>query len=252
LERKSLKLFKMFGFSEHLFFSPDYIQKEKNMEPIFKSNETELRAFDFEMRTDDAEDKGIVTGVPIVFERETDLGYYTETISRSALEKTDLKDVRFLVNHNTDMTPLARSRRNNKNSTMQMEVKDDGMHIRVNLDTENNTEAKNLYSAIKRGDVSGMSFMFTVRGDEWEGLDTDKPKRTITDIGKIFEVSAVTFPAYEQTSIDARSAETLEKAKVTLENVRAEAEKKEAEKRYKMDREEKERTLTLLDLEKDF
>ena len=220
------------------------------MNPIFKSDETELRAFDFEMRADEKEDKGIVTGIPIVFERETDLGTYTEVISKSALDKTDLRDVRFLVNHNTDMTPLARSRRNNANSTMQMEVKEDGMHIRVNLDTENNTESKNLFSAIKRGDVSGMSFMFTVKGDKWEGMDTDKPKRTITEIGKVFEVSAVTFPAYEQTAIDARSAETLEKAKATLEKARAEAAKKEAEERYKLDREEKERTLSLLDLEK--
>lgn len=200
------------------------------MRPIFKSERTELRSFDFEVRAREDEEHGaFVEGVPIVFGRSCDIaGLYEETIARGALDKTDLKDVRFLVNHNTEMTPLARSRNNNKNSTMQMEVKEDGMHIRVNLDIENNTDARNLYSAIKRGDVSGMSFMFMVRGDEWEDLDTDYPKRTVTDIEKVFEVSAVTFPAYDDTTIKARSSNTLESARKELESARAQ-ERAEAE-----------------------
>lgn len=190
----------------------------------------EVRMYNFEMRTDVNEQNGaFVTGVPIVFNADTDLGYYTERIAAGALDKTDLRDVRFLVNHNTDGIPLARSRNNNANSTMQMVVEADGMHIRVNLDTENNPEAASLYSAISRGDVSGMSFMFTVDEDSWEGLDTEHPVRTITSIGKVFEVSAVTFPAYEQTSIEAASIdEALEKAKATLENVQMEQRKQAA------------------------
>lgn len=120
------------------------------------------------------------------------------------------------------------------------------MHIRVNLDTENNTDAKNLYSAIQRGDVSGMSFMFVVRGDKWEKLNSDYPKRTITDIEKIFEVSAVTFPAYEDTSIKARSVSALESARQELESKRAEELKSEEAKR---ENEERNRSLTLLELQ---
>lgn len=218
------------------------------MNPVFKNDETELRRFDFEIRADKDEEHGaFVEGVPIVFEKKSDMGYFEEYISRDALSKTDLKDVRFLVNHNIDMTPLARSRNNNKNSTMQMELREDGMHIRVNLDTENNSDARNIYSAIRRGDVSGMSFMFSVRKDKWENLDTDYPKRTITDIGKIYEVSAVTFPAYEDTSINARSSMALENAKKTLESAKAgaEEEKRKAES-VRRGNEERERTLRIL------
>lgn len=184
------------------------------------------RRFDVELRTMRDEDNGnYIVGVPIVFDRQTDLGYYTEVIDRHALDNTDMKDVRFLVNHNTDMIPLARSRNNNANSTMQMWVEEDGMHIRVNLDVERNSEAKSLYSAVDRGDVSGMSFMFSVDEDSWEGLDTEMPKRTITSVGKIFEVSAVTFPAYEQTSIQAADlSEALENAKDVLESAKRSAE----------------------------
>lgn len=217
------------------------------MKPDFKTEKDELRSFDFEIRAAKDEQHGtFIEGVPIVFDKKCDMGYFAEYISRDALSKTDMKDVRFLVNHNIEMTPLARSRNNNANSTMQMEVKEDGMHIRVNLDTENNTDAKNLYSAIQRGDVSGMSFMFIVRGDKWENLDSDYPKRTITDIEKIFEVSAVTFPAYEDTSIKARSVSALESARQELESKRAEELKSEEAKR---ENEERNRSLTLLELQ---
>lgn len=179
-----------------------------------------IRAFSFDVRAENNEQNGdFITGQPIVFDARTDLGYFDEIIDKGALDKTDLRDVRFLVNHNTDMIPLARSRNNNEHSTMQLSVGEDGMSIRVNLDTENNQDAKALYSAIKRGDLSGMSFMFTVDADSWEDLESDHPVRHITEIGKVFEVSAVTFPAYEQTSISARDcAEALESAKASLES----------------------------------
>ena len=132
--------------------------------------------------------------------------------------------VRFLVNHNTDMIPLARSRNNNENSTMQMSIDDQGMEIRVDLDTENNAEAKSLYSAVDRGDLDGMSFMFSVDGDKWDDIESDHPTRTITKISRVLEVSAVTFPAYKATSISARGLDcTLENAQSSLENAKAEA-----------------------------
>ena len=184
-------------------------------------NDKTLRCFNFEMRASkDENEKGIIEGRPIVYDSETDLGYFREVIVAGALDKTDLKDVRFLVNHNTDMIPLARSRNNNENSTMYLGVDDRGGKIRLKLDIENNTEARNLYSAIERGDIDGMSFMFSVRGEEWEDEDTDHPLRRITDIEKVFEVSAVTFPAYEATEINARCKAELENYRTALENAR--------------------------------
>lgn len=184
----------------------------------------EIRKFDFEVRAKRDETHGtFLEGTPIVYDSWTDLGWYDEQIQRGALDNTDLTDVRFLINHNTDMIPLARSRNNNENSTMQMTVNEGGMNIRVNLDTENNADARSLYSAVERGDIDGMSFMFVVDGELWEDEESEHPKRTITDIEKVFEVSAVTFPAYEQTSISARGlSEALDSARASLESVRAE------------------------------
>lgn len=186
----------------------------------------EIRAFNFEVRAEQDDQHGrMLTGQPIVFGSRTDLGWYDEIIEAGALDATDLKDVRFLVNHNTDMIPLARSRNNNENSTMQMSVVPDrGMMIRVDLDTENNAEAKSLYSAVERGDLDGMSFMFTVDKDAWDDVDSDHPTRRIRSIAKVFEVSAVTFPAYEATSITARGlSEALDSAKESLESAKAAA-----------------------------
>ena len=185
----------------------------------------EIRAFNFEVRAEQDEERGnYLTGQPIVYGERTDLGWYDEIIDDGALDNTDLRDVRFLVNHNTDMIPLARSRNNNANSTMQMSVvKGVGMDIRVNLDTENNAEAKSLYSAVSRGDITGMSFMFSVDKDSWDDIDTEHPTRHIRSISKVLEVSAVTFPAYSQTSIQTRGlSEALDGARVSLDSVKTE------------------------------
>lgn len=187
-----------------------------------KKQEKVTRAYSFNIRADNNEKNGdYIEGRPIVYDSRTDLGWFDEIIEKGALKETDLKDVRFLVNHNLDMIPLARSRNNNENSTMQLSTDDKGLKIRVNLDTENNSEARNLYSAIKRGDITGMSFMFAIDTEEWEELDSDHPTRHIEKISKVFEVSAVTFPAYEETEINARAKETLESVKETLESVRS-------------------------------
>lgn len=182
----------------------------------------ETREFNFEVRAEQNEEHGTyLSGRPIVFNQETDLGYCREVIDPDALNKTDMRDVRFLIGHNTSMVPLARSRNNNANSTMQMTVDGEGMAIRVDLDTENNADSRALYSAAKRGDMTGMSFMFTVDEDSWEGLETDSPLRHIRSIGRVFEVSAVAFPAYEGTTLEAASeGDALDSAKASLESAR--------------------------------
>ena len=195
------------------------MKEKKTMENI------EKRAFLCEVRTREDEERGnILEGVPIVFNQMTDLGWCNEIIEPTALDNADMKDVRFLVNHDINSIPFARSTNNNKNSTMQLEVKEDGLHIRVDLDTEKNPRAQELHSAVERGDIDQMSFMFRVDGEKWEDLDSDHPTRHITSISKIFEVSAVTFPAYEGTSLNARSTDdghaSLESARKALENAR--------------------------------
>ena len=182
----------------------------------------EIRSFNFEVRAEENEEHGhFLTGRPIVFNQRTDLGWYDEIIEQGALDYTDLKDVRFLVNHNVDMIPLARSRNNTENSTMQLVPDADGMGIRVDLDTDNNADAKSLYSAVSRGDITGMSFMFTVDKDSWEEIDSEHPTRRVLSIKRVLEVSAVTFPAYSQTSIQTRGlSDALDSAKESLESER--------------------------------
>lgn len=184
----------------------------------------EKRSFSFEVRAEETEEGSIITGRPIVYNSRTDLGWYDEVIEIGALDGTDLTDVRFLVNHDLSRIPLARSRRNNGNSTMQLSVDQDGMSIRVKLDTENNAEAKALYSAVQREDISGMSFMFSVSDEEWEDLDSEHPTRHIRSISSVVEVSAVTFPAYDSTEIQARSKEALENARSAVETARQQRE----------------------------
>lgn len=191
----------------------------------------ERRSYDFEIRAQEDED-GIVilSGRPIVYNSRTNLGYFDEIIEQGALDGTDLTDVRFLVNHDAGKIPLARSRRNNGNSTMQFSVDNEGMRIDwVKLDVKNNEQARALASAVKRGDITGMSFMFILDEDgyEWQNLETDHPTRVIKRITSVIEVSAVTFPAYEATSIEVnqRNKQALESARAALDSARMRGDK---------------------------
>ena len=105
---------------------------------------------------------------------------------------------------------------------MQLIPDENGMSIRADLDTENNSDARSLYSAVERGDLDGMSFMFTVEKDSWDDPDSEHPTRHLLSIRRVFEVSAVTFPAYSNTSIQARGlSEALDSAKESLESEKA-------------------------------
>ncbi len=168
--------------------------------------------------------KGVIEGHPIVFNARTAIGnYFYEEIAAQALDEADLSDIKFLVNHNDGMIPLARHR-SGKRSTMDVEIDSEGLRITSNLDIQNNATASELCSAVERGDIEDMSFAFgiEVTGEEWSDLDKDMPVRKITKISKVFEVSAVNDGAYPQTSIYARSASS-DSDKSALENARAAA-----------------------------
>lgn len=191
-----------------------------NRKPKIDTNEPVRRSFGVEDLT--ASDEGdVIAGHPAVYGQKTNIGgYFYEVIERGAFDKCDFDDVRFTAGHDLQRPVLARSRRNNGNSTMHLTLDDVGIMIKAELDTENNADARGLYSAVKRGDVDGMSFIFYVRGAEWDDLDTDMPTRRITDISKVIEVSAVNFPAYPQTDVSARDQRSLDNAREVLENAR--------------------------------
>ena len=183
-------------------------------------NGLESRSYSFDVRAEENEGGHIIVGRPIVYESRTNIGWFDEIIERGALDGADLTDVRFLVNHDISKIPLARSRKNTANSTMQLTVDYEGMSIRVNLDIENNADARSLYSAVQRGDITGMSFMFGISDEEWENLESDHPTRRIKAISTVVEVSAVTFPAYDDTEINARDKSALDNARSAVETAR--------------------------------
>lgn len=173
-------------------------------------NEKLIRTLsDCEMRAEHREDGTVVLiGRPVVFNKETVIGgMFREVIQNGALDGADLTDVLLLVNHEDDRIPLARSRASKR--TMDLKVDSEGLYIEAVIDVENNPDARAVYSAIQRGDLSGMSFSFRVAsgGEKWQDYYTgnELPLRTITAIEVVHEVSIVNKPAYKDTTVVARS-----------------------------------------------
>jgi HK97 family phage prohead protease len=171
-----------------------------------------------------AEEKTI-EGHAAVFDQKTDIGgYFYEVIERGAFDGCDFDDVLMCVNHDLRKVPLARSRRNNGNSTMQISIDNKGLFVKARLDTEQNSDAKAVHSAVSRGDMDGMSFMFRIQDAKWTDLDTDMPTRHILKIRKVYELGPVNMPAYTGTDISARDQQALDNARMALDNARSELE----------------------------
>lgn len=182
----------------------------------------EERFYTFEPNAEKRDDGSAqISGRPIVYNSPTDIGgMFREIIMPGALDGADLRDVPLLVNHNNKMIPVARSRRNNGNSTMQLFTDAEGMGFRASLDIARNATSAELFSAVERRDLSGMSFAFRVDDERWDDLETEYPTRYINRFSAIREISAVTFPAYNATEINARSKDTLDSARAELESSR--------------------------------
>lgn len=152
----------------------------------------ELRTM--EIRAEGDSDQMRVTGYAAVFNQETDLGYFREMIAPGAFDDVMEDDVRLLLNH--DGAPLART----TNGTLTLAVDDEGLMYEAIL--SDTTQGRDLYKMIQRGDITQSSFAFTIKGQE---MDKDKNLRTITKVGRLLDVSPVTYPAYAQASVMARS-----------------------------------------------
>ena len=143
----------------------------------------------------------VLEGLPIVYDKPTTIndpkGEFIEIIRAGAVDNADLSDCRLLYNHDLNKVPLARTPK-----TMQFSNSTAGLKMVASL--PDTPEAQSVYTAVKRGDLSGMSFAFKVP----KGGDKYDPKtntREIFKIDKVYEVSIVPFPAYPQTSVEARS-----------------------------------------------
>lgn len=166
-----------------------------------KPKNYEQRAYTSEVTAGENE----IVGNPVVCGVRAQMYDYIEIIEPGALVEADISDVLLTVNHNLNDIPLARSKGRQLGETMQLSVDNYNCRITAQLDVENNPQARALHSAVARGDITGMSFMFHVKEDSWE-RENDVLVRHIQKIDKIIDVSAVTIPAYPSTSISARSA----------------------------------------------
>ena len=153
----------------------------------------EIRKLDMQFRAEDNEDgKMEIKGYAVVFNSPETYGY-TEVISDKALDDTDMSDVVLRYNHNDSFMVLARTR----NKSLQLEKDDKGLMIDAVLQ-DDITDHRNIYNAIKSGLIDKQSFAFSVDEDEYD-YDTDT--RTITKIGKLFDVSVVDQPFYNATDV---------------------------------------------------
>lgn len=141
----------------------------------------------------------LVSGYALVFESESnDLGGFTEVISKDALQGVlEKSDVLALLNHNEDRGVLARS--SYGEGSLVLEI--DEVGLKYLFEAPKTALGDELLEGLKRGDIRNSSFAFTVAEDNWEKRNDGTILRTITKIDQLFDVSPVTFPAYNATSV---------------------------------------------------
>jgi len=161
----------------------------------------ELRIAEIRAKEPGGSDSLVLSGRPILYDQPTTInapfGEYVEVIKRGALDEADLSDVRLLYNHDMNKIPLARTPK-----TMHLTLEPAGLMMRAELPSTE--DGRSVHTAVKRGDLSGMSFAFKVP-EGGSRYDAKTNTRTITKIEKVYECSIVAFPAYPQTSVEARS-----------------------------------------------
>jgi len=160
-----------------------------------------------DVKFEEADGKMTLEGYAIVFNQEALIGNeehgFMETIDHRALQNTQMKDVPMKYNHMDSFLIIART----KNKSLTLSVDNIGLKVQAELvDTQSNQD---IYKMVRSGLLDKMSFAFTVDEQSWN-KESKIPKRTITKIGRLYDVSVVDTPAYDSTSIYARSLESME------------------------------------------
>jgi HK97 family phage prohead protease len=189
-------------------------KKDELMKRMFKHDDyrhlMQVRALDQE------DDKMIIEGKAVTFDEATvlfkmDGVEYKEVIARGSFDETDMDYAFLKYNHTDSIMAMART----KNGTLQIDVRDDGVYIRAEL--ANTTAGRDLYELVKRGDIDKMSFAFTIKE---ESYDKEERTWTVHKVDRLYDVAAVTVPAYENTQLFARrfgEVEATRKAEVEAE-----------------------------------
>ena len=175
--------------------------------------EKEKRTFNIEFRASEDEGGRTIEGYAALYDSESEeLWGFTETIAPGAFDNADLSDVRALMNHDPNLI-LARS----ASGTMQLGTDQKGLWYR--FEAPDTTFGNDFLTMVKRGDISQSSFAFTIKEDSWEDVEDGKTLRHIRQIDRVYDVSPVTYPAYEKTSVTARSLDAHQKEKEKSEYI---------------------------------
>ena len=184
-----------------------------------------------EIRTSEEDNVMLIEGYAVKFNEEALIGTeehgFKEIIVPTALDEANMKDVPLKYNHQDNFLVLARTR----NKSLELEIDEVGLKIKAKLiDTQTN---RDIYKMVQNGLLEKMSFAFTVKEQTWD-RSGEIPYRTILKIDRLYDVSIVDVPAYEGTSVYARSLELLDSETKALENERIEKQKQIIRKKIKI------------------
>lgn len=189
---------------------------------MIKDIETRSNIAEVEHRAED--DKRTLVGYAAVFERLTDIGgYFQEKIAPGAFADAIKGDVRALIDHD-------RGRVIGRTKSGTLRLTEDGTGLRVEIDVPNTTDGNDLWELVERGDITGMSFGFRVTKETWDETG-DIPVRTIEKL-ELLEVSAVAWPAYEDTTLAKRSLDAA-RAEVRVRSASHAARRALAEQKFR-------------------
>jgi HK97 family phage prohead protease len=145
----------------------------------------------------------IIEGYPIVYEQETDIGYFREKIARGAATNALKNSDEFVLFNHDPNFPLARR------SNGTLEVTEDDHGVKIKADLSKSARGREVHEMVKAGLIDKMSFAFSTEKESWEYAQTpgQSDLRTVEEFRELFDYSPVTYPAYKQTELQARSAE---------------------------------------------
>lgn len=177
----------------------------------------EKRTYNIEFRSGESDGR-TVSGYAAVYDSQSnELWGFDEIIERGAFDNADMSDVRALFNHDPNQI-LART----SSGTLKLELDDKG--LRYEFELPETSLGNDLRIMMQRGDISQSSFAFTIKEDSWEERSGKIPLRHIRQIERVYDVSPVTYPAYEQTSVTARSFHAFQEKQAACDDAEIETE----------------------------
>ena len=158
---------------------------------------------DSTLQTREENGERIIEGYAALYDNETNIGPFKESISRGAFDNVLDNDVRALINHDPSLV-LGRT----SSGTLELTTDDVGLKYRVKLG--NQQYATDLYESIQRGDISQSSFAFTIKDQTWS---EDRSSRSVDEVAQLLDVSPVTYPAYKEATVVAREEEQVKEVR---------------------------------------